>query len=597
MKIAIDLIKLLGVGHLKSSILLSVMIVVTALIDVFGIASIMPFIAVLSSPELIDTNPFLNRMFLRVSVLGIHDQNQFLLAFGGVVFFLLILSLLCKALTTYSIVRFSMAQEHRLGMRLAYRYLQQPYSWFLERHSSELSKNILSEVGTVIRDGVIPLFSLTSQVVVTLAILFLLVAIDPWLALVIGLTLATAYIVIFWATNSWLARLGAKRVQANKQRFKTLNEVFSGIKEVIFRGLQPTYLKQLSESSKVYTDGLATTKLIAQLPRFALEALSFGGLLLVILYLMLRHGSFDGSLPTIALYAFAGYRLLPALQQIFASAAQLRSVGPAVDIVSSEINSTTAASDVNLQNRLLVCKKQIVLDDVTFRYSGADKLALDGIKVKIRAGEKIGFVGPTGSGKSTLADIILRLLDPSSGSMVVDDQLIKDENKRDWQRSLGYVPQNIVLFDDTVAANIAIGTAKEHIDPEALERAARIACIHDYIVSELPGGYDCRIGERGVRLSGGERQRLGIARAVYQNPSVLILDEATSALDTITEKTVIDAVNNLQQNVTLIMIAHRLSTVRKCDQIYLLDHGKIVANGTFSELVNSDAQFKMMAQQ
>jgi len=311
------------------------------------------------------------------------------------------------------------------------------------------------------------------------------------------------------------------------------------------------------------------------------------------LYLMAQSGSFASALPIIALYAFAGYRLMPALQQIYGALTSLRFAGPALDALHQDLMSLQPAGP-NTQQPAMPLTQAITLNNIVYRYPNAATPTLKSISLSIPAKSTVGLVGTTGSGKTTTVDLILGLLDAQEGTLAIDGQPITDHNKRAWQRAIGYVPQQIYLADDSVAANIAFGIEPEQIDLAAVERAAKIANLHEFVISDLPQGYATTVGERGVRLSGGQRQRIGIARALYHNPQVLILDEATSALDNLTEQAVMEAVHNLGHEITIILIAHRLSTVRECDQIFLLEKGELKGSGIYDELTASSQQFKAM---
>jgi len=335
-------------------------------------------------------------------------------------------------------------------------------------------------------------------------------------------------------------------------------------------------------------------QVIRQLQRFVLEAIAFGGMLLVVLYLMTQSSSFASALPIIALYAFAGYRLMPALQQIYGAVIQLRFAGAALDALHADLMSLQPARPSPSQDALPF-GQVIMLNKVQYRYPNAPRPALKNLTLAIPARATVGLVGATGSGKTTTVDLILGLLEPQEGTLEVDGKVIAEHNKRAWQRTIGYVPQQIYLADDTVAANIAFGLDAKDINYAAVERAARIANLHDFVLNELPQKYQTTVGERGVRLSGGQRQRIGIARALYHNPQVLILDEATSALDNLTEKAVMEAVHNLGHEITIILIAHRLSTVKACDQIFLLEKGELKAQGKFDELTAASERFRGMA--
>ncbi len=585
-------LELLSPSEQKRALLLLCMVVVMALLDVIGVASIMPFMAVLANPQLIESNSVMRYVYV---TLGFNGRQDFLFALGVLVFVLLVVSLSFKALTTYAQTRFALMREYSIGKRLVEGYLHQPYSWFLNRHSADLGNTILSEVSGVVSSGLIPLLTLIAQSSVAICLMGLLLLVDPLLAVSVCVVLGTAYLLVFKLMSGGLKHLGEARVRANQQRFTAVSEAFSAAKEVKVGGLEQIYTQRFARPAEIYAKGQTTAQVIALLPRFVLEAIAFGGMLLVVLYLMVKSGSFAEALPVIALYAFAGYRLLPALQQIYGTLTQLRFARPALDALHKDIKSL---GHYELQNACIVpmqLKQGIQLNQVDYTYPNAQQPSLKNISLFISANSTVGLVGSTGSGKTTTVDLILGLLEPQVGSLNVDGEVVTLANKRMWQKSIGYVPQQIYLSDDTVAANIAFGLSFEEIDLQAVERAAKIANLHDFVVKDLPHGYQTTVGERGVRLSGGQRQRIGIARALYHSPKVLILDEATSALDNLTEQAVMEAVHNLSHEITIILIAHRLSTVRECDQIFLLEKGVVKAQGTFDELVNSSDQFRAMA--
>ena len=570
------------------------MILVMAFLDMLGVASILPFMAVLANPELVHSNAVLNTAFTISHHIGIHTSEQFLFALGVLVFVLLVVSLAFKALTNYAQIRFALMREYSIGKRLVQGYLHQPYSWFLNRHSADLGKTILSEVQKVIDFGMVSLMTLMAQSTVVLALLILLLVIDPLLAFSVGGVLGLAFATIFAALNGLLKRLGHARIQANEERFTAISEAFGAAKEVKVGGLEQAYSQRFAVPASIYAQSEASARVIAQLPRFALEAVAFGGMLLIILYLMAKSGSFAATVPVIALYAFTGYRLMPALQQIYYASAQLRFAGPALDVLHQDLISLQAVDAPQDHLSSLPLTQAITLSQVSYHYPNASQPALKGIDLNIPAHSTVGFVGATGSGKTTMVDVILGLLEPQEGHLSIDGQPLTATNRRKWQRTIGYVPQHIYLADDSVSANIAFGVHAKDVDQQAVERAAKIANLHEFVVSDLPQGYSTSVGERGVRLSGGQRQRIGIARALYHSPQLLILDEATSALDNLTEQAVMEAVNNLGHDITIILIAHRLSTVRQCDQIYLLDRGKVKAMGNFEELQKRNEQFKLM---
>lgn len=567
------------------------MMLVMALLDAFGVASIMPFMAALSNPDLVSTNVFLSRL---QQTLGTTERD-FLFMLGVLVFVLLVTSLAFKALVTYVQARFTLMREYSIGERLIEGYLRQPYTWFLNRHSAELGKIILSEVTNVVHGALVPMMTLIAQSIVATTMILLLFWVDPTLALTVCAAMGTAYGLIYLLMSTFLSKIGQDRFDANQKRFTVVSEVFSAVKEVKVGGLEQAYIRRFTAPAATYAKSHAASHMVSQLPRYALEAVAFGGMLLLILYLMERGNGLAAVLPLVVVYAFAGYRLMPALQQIYASFSQLRFVGPALDALHADLVNLPNNSVPDSIEHEISLQNTIQLQDIEFRYPNNVLPALKNIDLEIKAFSTVGLVGSTGSGKTTLVDLILGLLEPQKGALVVDGHAIDAAHRRGWQKIIGYVPQQIYLADDTVAANIAFGVNPSEIDYDAVHRAARISNVHNFIVNELPNQYNTTVGERGVRLSGGQRQRIGIARALYHNPQVLLLDEATSALDNLTEQAVMEAVSSLRHDITIILIAHRLSTVRLCDTIVLLEKGQVKAQGTYDQLVVNNETFKAMA--
>ena len=586
------LLFLLNSNERKRAGFLLVMIIIMALLDMIGVASILPFMAVLTNPGLIETNLILESMFQISNMFGVENSQQFLFALGFLVFVTLVTSLIFKALTTYVQVSFILMREYSIGKRLVEGYLHQPYSWFLSRNSADLGKTILSEVQHVIGNGMNPLMELISKGMVAISLITLLIITHPKLALIIGFSLSVAYIIIFSFLRTYLNRIGKESLKNNQLRFTAVSEAFNAAKEVKVGGLEQTYIDRFSNSAKIFARIHASSQVIRQLPRFILEAIAFGGILLITLYVMAQKGTFNNALPIISLYVFAGYRLLPALQQIYGSFTQLTFVGPSLDKLYDDLNNLKLFNP-NQDQGILPLNKTITLKNIYYNYPNTARTALKDINLSISAKSTVGLVGTTGSGKTTTVDVILGLLEAQKGTLEVDGKVITKQNSRAWQRSIGYVPQHIYMADDSIMANIAFGVEPKDINQVAVEKASKIANLHEFIIDELPKQYQTIIGERGVRLSGGQRQRIGIARALYLDPQVLILDEATSALDNQTEKAVMDAVNNLSKEITIIFIAHRLSTVKKCDKIYLLEKGQLKNEGTFEELIKVSENFRM----
>ena len=584
MQVFKKLFSLLNPKEVKQAFLLFVMIIIMALLDMIGVASIMPFIGLLTNPDLIETNIIINKMFKFSQILGVESNKEFLFALGLFVFILLVVSLSFKALTYYAQSRFVQMREYTIGKRLIEGYLHQPYSWFLNRHSADIGKVILSEVGQIVNGGLRPMMQLIANVMVVSALIILLLITDPKLAIIVSLLLGGAYGLTYKFSRDFLNRIGKERLKSNELRFNAVVEAFGAAKEVKVGGLEESYIRRFSEPAYIFSNHQVSADIVKQLPRFALEIIAFGGMLLVILYLMMQNGTFINALPIIALYAFAGYRLLPAIQHIYSAITQLRFLKPSLDTLYKDIKNLERLNLQEDQN-ILPLNKKISLEGVNYSYPNSSRTALKDINLDISAKTTVGFVGTTGSGKTTLIDIILGLLECQQGKLKVDGNVISKQNSRAWRKSIGYVPQYVYLSDDTIAANIAFGINIKDINQKAVEKAAKIANLHEFVIDELPNHYQTSIGERGVRLSGGQRQRIGIARALYYNPSVLILDEATSALDNQTEQAVMDAVDNLSKDITIILIAHRLNTVKNCDIIFKLEKGKLISQGSFKELI------------
>ena len=586
-----NLLDLLLPAERAQAFFLTAWVLIVALIDVIGIASIMPFIGVLSNPELVQTNEHLAKLY---EFSGCESSHDFLFLLGTIVFLLLLISLSLKAFTLYVQTRFTLRLEYSLGRRLLSGYLNQPYEWFLNQNSSELGKSIIAEVYNVVKGGFTPMMTIATQSVMTIAVLALLLFVNPFLSLIVFITLTGSYFLIYKLLKNTLGSMGQSRFDANKERYSSINEVFGGIKDVKLGGLEDIYLEKFAKPSLVYSKSNAASQVINTMPRFALEAVTFGGILLMILYMMKANDGLEKVLPIIALYALAGYRLMPALQQIYEGFSKLKFSTPAVKKLHNDLTKLKEFTSYS-EGHALSLSKYIQLENIIFSYPQTEKRTIDNVSLTIPAYKTIGFVGSTGSGKSTIVDIILGLLASYQGEVTVDNKILSSSNRQAWQKNIGYVPQHIYLSDDTIRANIAFNEKTNDIDEAAVIRAAKIANLHEFVSKDLPNSYNTFVGERGVRLSGGQIQRIGIARALYHSPSLLVLDEATSALDNITERAVMDAVNSIHEQITIIIIAHRLSTLRKCNKIYFIEEGKIRLEGTYSDLVKNDEVFRSMA--
>ena len=574
------------------------MVIIMAVLETAGVASVMPFLSVLGNPEAVDSNPFLSTLY---EGLGFASVDAFIFALGAAAFGLILFSAGFRTLTHYAMNRFVEMRRHSLGKRLLETYLRQPYAFFLDRHSGDMAKSILSEVDQVVHNVFGPGMQMIAYLVVAIAITLLLIVVDPWLALGVSVVIGGMYAVIFAAVRGLLGRVGRDRAKANQERFTAASEALGGIKDIKLLGREHAYLSRFDGPSGRQARHQATSQTLSQIPKFIIEAIGFGGVIALTLVLLATRGGTGGNavgsiLPILGLYVFAGYRLLPAAQYIYVGLATLRFGAAAVNGIHEDLYQRAALAELHVRPpEALVPGHTIGLENIHYTYPGAQRRALEGIHLEIPVGSSVGIIGTTGSGKTTLVDVLLGLLRPTEGAITVDGQPVTDRNLRAWQQSLGYVPQDIFLTDSTVAENIALGVPAEQIDHEQIVQCARMAQIHDFIMNDMPNQYASVVGERGVRLSGGQRQRIGIARALYHDPSVLVFDEATSALDTVTERAVMEAIEVLSQEKTIILIAHRPGTVKACDQVALLDQGRVTAVGAFDLLEKEHPQFRLLA--
>lgn len=590
------------------------LITLSGVADMVGVAAIVPFLSILSDPASVQDNRFLAWLY---EVVAPADLDAFLFVLGMTVFAIIVLGTVIKLFTMYALARFSHMRKFHLGQRLLMGYLSQPYPWFLARHSSDLIKTIIQEVDQMIGMVMVPAMRVLAQAVSIVFLLVLLLVMEPVIALVVFGLFGVAYGGIFLFVRRRLTAYGADRVSSNTARFRAASEVLGGIKDVKLMGLEESYVRAYRKPALVHAKTLVGTQVIAELPRYALEAITFGGLVALILVLLRTGdaasdsaGALADIVPVLGLFAIAGLRMLPAIQNIYHSLTSLRAGQAVLQLVSEDLLAVEAAAGLAMPpqgSRLHLSDgtgtdsatgpflaERLELRGAVYAYPGTGFRVLDGLDLEIAARSTVGIVGSTGAGKTTAVDVILGLLRLDAGGLYVDGVEIGLDQLRAWQDRIGYVPQQIFLVDDTVSANVAFGVPREQVDMAKVERAARLARLHDFVLSDLPKGYDTFVGERGVRLSGGQRQRIGIARALYHDPEILVLDEATSALDTITESAVMDAVAGLGKAKTIIMIAHRLTTVEACDRIFLLEKGKVADVGTYDELVARNATFSHM---
>lgn len=571
---------------------------IAALFAAIMVGSVLPFLVVMSEPQKIHDNAYLS---LAYSYFGFSSDYSFLMALGIVSIAIIVISNLIQVLRVFVIARLSTRLLHSLSERLLVAYLAQPYTFFLQKHSSDLATQVLAETQQVVNLFFRPLAEVIAATFTVIAITSLLLWTHPVVTMAAVGGLGLIYGIVLFLTRQYVRRLGDRRQKANSGRFRTAQEALTGIKDIKLLGREWAYANAYSKDSRIMTDSMYRVQLVSQMPQFAMQALALSGIILICIVLLtpisLEQGNaLGGILPIIGLFAFAGQRLLPELSKLYQYLVKLAYAGAAVDTCHKDL--TQLGNHAPLPKVLPVphgLKTELLLEKVSYSYPGANKQGLEDINLRIQAGERIGIVGATGSGKTTLANLVLGVIRPDSGRLLADGTLITDGNMRAWQQTLGYVPQDIFLGNSSIAQNIALGVPEHKIDLAKIRHAAEIAQLDHFVTKELSKGYETEIGERGIRLSGGQRQRIGIARALYHDADLIVLDEATSALDNLTEREVMMSIDALPGDKTLIMIAHRLSTLQNCDRILVLEKGKVEACGRWDDLLKTSAGFNRIA--
>ena len=568
------LFRIFTANERKNALILLLLSTTTAFLQALGVFSIFPFIDVLMNPAIIQSNRYYNAIY---TGFNFTSTNDFLMFIGIVVFIILVTSNMLSAMTLWFKTRFVFLRNHAMSRRLLKIYLNHDYDFYLTRNTSELSKNILQEVNHLTQHYLMSIFEIITNGLILLFIIITIMIIEPVITLIVIVFFGIIYLVINHYIKNALKKRGEQRFEVNEARFRMAHEALASIKTTKVFGVENFFLHRYSQNSRLFARYNAYSKVASIMPKFIIEATAFGALVLFILVQLALGNDITHIIPLITLLAFAGYRLLPATQKVFASAAELHYNRPILEKIFYDMQESTSDHQSTIQPKApLSFNQAIELKDLSFAYGDDNQCVLNNVNLIFPKGAMIGFVGESGSGKTTLIDLVMGLLKPTSGAIVIDDITLNHANTRAWQLNIGYVPQDIYLSDDSIANNIAFGIGKEDIDMARVMTAAKLSAIDTFIETQLPKQYHTVVGERGVRLSGGQRQRIGLARALYKNPDILVLDEATSALDHDTEQLIIDALESAAKNRTVFMVAHRRTTLKKCDVIYEVSQHKIV---------------------
>ncbi len=546
------------------------------LLQLIGVSSVFPFFALAADPERIRRSPV---GIALLNLLPPMDTNQLMIIAGIFAILMLFTASIGSMVSDYLRIKYAFGLCHWLRQRIFASYARQPYSYFLKRNSAEMAQQ-LWDVQTFIGSVLMPVGEFLSRLVLVMLLLAGVFYVQPWIALGAFLLFGGFYFAVFVWLRPRTRAVGVALKEHEVGFAKNTLQFLNGIKTVFVHDKSRYFMDEAMVHSSQMGKYQSKTPIYSSGPRYLIEPIAFGSLVAIVIILAIQGRPFADILPNLSVMALAAYRLLPALQMLYGQLVNIASYNYTLTKIERELvgleDRDVLPATVKLQT--LPFEREIGLKNITFRYGGASAPVLSEFCLKIGKNESIGIAGPSGSGKSTLVDLMLGLHLPDSGSIHLDDLPITKSEISSWRSMIGYVPQDIYLMDDTIAANIAFGIDPSKIDPLRLREAAQGAQILEFIEKELPEGFQTAVGERGVRLSGGQRQRIGLARALYHNPQILILDEATSALDHNTEAAVMETINSLQGTLTIITIAHRLSTLERCDRIIRLEKGRITSS-------------------
>jgi len=579
-------------GHLKPRRrkqlgLLLVLMLVGSVAELVTIGAVVPFISLMARPELAADYLFLQNIF---STLGWNDPESLVLPMSIAFVAIVAMAMGIRLLLIYASNKLVFAIGHDIGVKLYRVILDQPYAYHISQNTSDVIANV-NKVQILLGAFLRPAMEGVTSIILSIAILTALLLVDAATALTAGILFTTIYLIVIGLFRARLKRNSKTIATTQSSRIRAVQEGLGGIRDVILDGNQPHYTQEFAHPDAQLRNAQATNALLGQAPKYVVEAIGVGLIVALAYTLSLQSGGLVGALPVLAALALGAQRLLPLIQKLYAAwAAYTGNFNVFEDVLSSlnlPVRSESEASRGEIQ-----FDREIRLEKVHFQYSAEESEVLSNINLCITKGSRVGIVGKTGSGKSTLMDILMGLLEPTSGQIQIDGKTIDASNRGKWQQHISHVPQHIYLSDASIAENIALGVPPSAIDTERVRRAARQAQIADFIETHRQG-YETRVGERGIQLSGGQRQRIGIARSLYKNADVLVFDEASSALDMKTETAVMNAVGQLDLDLTVFIIAHRVQTLRDCDIILQLEDGRITAQGSYEKIISNEPQPQM----
>ncbi len=551
--------------------LIAILMIIASVAEILSIGAVLPFLGALTDPEFLYQHQLMQSL---ISFFKIESSDQLLLPLTLLFISVALLAGIVRLTLLYVVVRFSYATGADLSIDIYRRTLYQEYTTHLSRNSSEVINGIINKTSIIISGVINPTLTLISSFIIMTVIITTLFTIDGTVASIASIGFGSLYWIVIRYTRQQLKGNSHCIAERSTQMIKTLQEGLGGIRDVLIDGTQQFFCQQYRSADLPLRRASGNNAFIGQSPRYIMESI---GIILIsgIAYTMqMQEGEIKSTIPILGALALGAQRLLPVLQQAYSSYTLIKGSESSFNDILDLLNQPLPNHAIQAQLTPISFSKEISLKNLSFRYAPNTPWVLKDINLTITKGSRIGFMGVTGSGKSTLLDIIMSLLSPTKGEVIIDSQPINVENHTTWQSHIAHVPQTIYLSDGTIKENIAFGIPKEEINYDRIKEVARQAKI-DQLIKGWPDGYDTVVGERGVRLSGGQRQRIGIARALYKRADVLIFDEATSALDSKTEQSVMKAIEGLEKELTILIIAHRLTTLKGCDQIVEITQGGI----------------------
>ncbi|WP_018983111.1 ABC transporter ATP-binding protein [Salinimonas chungwhensis] len=589
-----SLFSLLNKKQKRRIYILQVLFLISAVAQIATIGSVAPFIALISTPEIIETSDTFKLMY---ELSPAESYYQFLIFYSAMVCVVIFLGNLISAAVLWYSFRVTINTGAELQRQLFKQYMANQFIYFMRNSGSFMIAKINGQIPRIIYMVLQPLMQLISQFFIVTLIIITLFLVDPVLSLITAAIVAIMYGVIFFTVRKKTMEAGEITTMVNEKKLAILQESIKGIRDVKLLHVEKWYEEQLDETTRAGLSANSYVALAGDLPRFIVETVIFLAIIGLALYLLVSEGSTSNVVQTLSFYAMAGYKILPAAQQMYKSITALRTHTKVVDRVRDEFiaSEKTAIYDdhatASTKGKRLPFNDKFIMRNLTYTYPGESVPAIKNLDMTINANTLVAFVGESGAGKSTVANLVCGLITKDSGELLIDNVPLEQSNVRPWQRNIGYIPQSVFLINDSITKNITFGIPDDEIDLEEVKIAAKKANI-DGFIQTLENGYETVVGENGDLLSGGQKQRLAIARALYKNPSVLIMDEATSALDNITERNILAEIQKLSQSMTVIMIAHRLSTVEKCDNIFIFGEGKVSEQGTYEELLVKSSYFQ-----